>query len=124
MIFFRRWLPILISLSLVYFLAYLHDYDFGFAEKTNFFIVESLHFFIFGLFGFLIYAVMCDGKTRRVCTIYAFAVIFFTSVAGIINEARIHPHEGVFRDMVMHISSGIFGMIAWKLVSVTKLDEI
>lgn len=124
MIFFRRWLPILISLLFIYFLAYFHDYDFGFAEKTNFFILESIHSFIFSLFGFLIYAVMCDGKTKRACTIYAFAVVFFASVAGALNEVRIHPHEGAFRDMLMHVFSGIFGMIIWKIFSITKLDEI
>lgn len=124
MIFLRRWLPISISFILIYFLAYIHDYDFGFTEKTNFFASEAIHVLVFIFFGFLVYALMCDGKTKRACTIYAFAVVFFISVAGVLNEVRIHPHEGVFRDMLLHIFSGIFGMIAWKIFSVTKFDEI
>lgn len=120
--FLKILLPFLISAAVIYIMAYIHIIDFGFGEKNNFTITESLHFIIFGIYGFLLSMAMCKDRIRKPCAvIYIFGLMFFTAVIGIFYEVKIHPHEGNVRDLAMHIVSGILGMIIWRL---TRKNEI
>ena len=124
--FLKYRVPFLLSLVAVYFLGYLYQYDFGFSLKINELLTESVHFTVFVIFGFLTCHAMClSGKIKRPHAIYAFAIIFFISVIGVFNEARIHPeHGGNVRDMFFHLSAGILGMIIWRLVSLIRKNII
>lgn len=115
---FKRWIPFLISLIVIYSLAYFHEYDFGFDEKVNNSIVKSIHLLIFGIFGFLTCYGICsngDRKLRSPHATYAFGIIFFVAIIGVFNEVRIHPHEGNVRDILLHINGGVLGMVIWRL---------
>lgn len=120
--FFKKLLPFLISVVVIYVMGYIHEINFGFGEKNNFTIAESVHFIIFGTYGFLLSMIMCIDKIRKPCNIiYIFGFMFFTAVTSVFYEVRIHPHEGNFRDLTMHIISGVLGMIIWRL---TRKNEI
>lgn len=122
MIFIKKILPLLISVAVIYIMGFLHEVDFGFGEANNTAIAETLHFVIFGIYGFLLGLAMCEDKIRKPCTIvYIFGIMFFTAVIGEFYEIKIHPHEGNFRDLIVHIVSGAFGMIIWRL---TRKNEI
>lgn len=109
--------PFLISVAVIYVMGFLHEVDFGFGEKNNTAIAETLHFVVFGIYGFLLSWTMCVDRIRRPCAIiYIFGLMFFTAIIGEFVEVKIHPHEGNLRDLAMHIMSGAFGMIIWRLV--------
>lgn len=120
--FIKRWLPFFISLLAVYFLGYLYQYNFGFSLRINDLLTESAHYIIFIIFGFLTcHAVCLRGKIERPHAIYAFAIIFFISVIGVFNEARVYPEHGEnVRDMLFHLSAGILGMIIWRLFKIER----
>lgn len=115
--FLIRWSPIALSAVVIYLLAYLHEYDFGFGMKVDYLFSEVVHFAIFIIFGYLTCKSLCrSGQIKRPHIIYAFAIIFFTAVIGVLNEVRIDPeHEGHFRDMIMHWLGGVLGMVFWRL---------
>lgn len=115
-------LPFLFGAVVIYIMAYIHAIDFGFGEKNNFTIAESIHFIIFGIYGFLLSIIMCVDKIRKPCNvIYIFGFMFFTAVASVFYEVKVHPHEGNVRDLLMHIVGGFLGMIIWRL---TRKNEI
>lgn len=115
--FFKKLLPFLISAVVIYVMGYIHEIDFGFGEKNNFTIAESLHFIIFGTYGFLLSIIMCIDRIRKPCNvIYIFGFVFFVAIIGVFYEVRIHPHEGNMRDLLMHIVSGVLGITIWRLV--------
>lgn len=113
---FKSLLPLLISVVVIYVMGFLHEVDFGFGEKNNIVIAETLHFIVFGVYGFLLSWAMCVDKIRRPCAIvYIFGLMFFTAIIGEFYEVKVHPHEGNLRDLAMHIISGILGMIIWRI---------
>lgn len=124
--FIRRWSLFLLSLAVVYFLGYLYQYDFGFSLKINELLTEVVHFAVFVIFGFFTCQTLCrEGKIKRPHAVYVFAIIFFISIMGVFNEVRIHPEHGAnARDMMLHLTAGISGMIVWRLFSLIKKDVV
>lgn len=122
MIFLKRWLPFLFGLTIIYFLGYFYEHDFGFSLRVNDFLTELGHFMAFVVFGFVTcYSFCVRGKIKRPHAIYAFGVIFFISIIGVFNEVRIHPEHGNIanvRDMIFHLSAGILGLIIWRLYKI------
>lgn len=115
--FMIRWMPLALAIGVIYFLAYFHDYDFGFSVQVNYLLSELVHLLIFSTLGYLACSSLCmKGEIKRPHALYVFAIIFFTAVVGVFNEARIDPeHGGHLRDIFMHSFGGVLGMVIWRL---------
>lgn len=125
--FFKKIIKFSIGLIAVYFLGYLYEYDFGFAYKINVFLTETIHFFVFALFGFLTCSSVCVGdKTKKSGYIYVFGAILVVAVIGVFNEVRVHPegHSANIRDMIMHFTGGTLGVIVWRLFKISSDEKL